>query len=56
MLIVLQNELLNEIEKVLEGQQTIILNKMNKKFKQSNQQIQIDKNILKCLETIILFQ
>lgn len=37
---------LNEMGKVLEFQQTNILNKMDKKFSKSNEQIQIDEKIL----------
>jgi hypothetical protein len=37
---------LNEMGKVLEDQQTNILNKMNKKYQQTTQSIQIDPNIL----------
>ena len=37
---------LNDMGKVLENQQTIILNQTNKKAQQTNQQIQIDQNIL----------
>jgi hypothetical protein len=37
---------LNDMGKVLENQQTIILNQTNKKSKQTDQLIQIDQNIL----------
>jgi len=37
---------LNEMGKVLEFEQTNILNKMQKKFERSNEQIEIDEKIL----------